>query len=74
MVQPEKLTYGVLLLVHHIIIHLHSKDPALVEHPSFFGPANLITSLDDVGRFGYSIQKREATAHLIVDFLQGLGW
>jgi hypothetical protein len=62
-------TYRILLLVHHIIIHLHSKDPALVEDPSFFGPANLLASFHDVGGFGYSIQERETPAHLIVDLL-----
>ena len=58
------------LLVHHVVVHLCSEDPALVQEPASLTRAYLRALGQHVWGFGDAVQEREAAADPLVDLVE----
>lgn len=63
-------TYRVLLLIHDVVIHFRSKDPAFVEEPSLLGLTYSITEFHIIFGLGHPVQEGQASTNFVVDFFK----
>lgn len=60
------VTYGMLLLIHYIVVHLTSENPAFAKEPSLLGFTDVVAELHEVMCFGNSVQIGQAPANFFV--------
>ena len=54
---------SIFLLVHDVVVHLCTENPALVQKPNFFVLVNVTAFGEHVWRFGYLVEELQAATN-----------